>query len=44
MIGREQMTFYDVRHAIAGMVERDQHATLACRSRLAESMSKLAEL
>lgn len=31
-------------HATAGMVERDQHATRASRSRLAENMSKLAGL
>ncbi len=31
-------------HATAGMVERYQHATAASRSRLAENMSKLAEL
>ena len=31
-------------HATAGMVERYQHATRASRSRLAENMSKLAEL
>ena len=31
-------------HATAGMVERYQHATRASRSRLAENMSKLAEV
>lgn len=66
VIGREDLTFHDMRHsaaslagmtgattaelkammghATAGMVERYQHATRASRSRLAENMSKLAEL
>ncbi len=66
VIGREDLTFHDLRHsaaslagmtgattaelkammghATAGMVERYQHATRASRSRLAENMSKLAEM
>lgn len=66
VIGREDLTFHDMRHsaaslagmtgattaelkammghATAGMVERYQHATRASRSRLAENMSRLAEV